>query len=160
MLKRFISYYKPHKKLFFIDMFFSFLMSILDLIFPLYSRNMINDVIPNGQMDILFRASMIMGILFIIRYISNYIVAYFGHLLGVRIEHDMRRDIFSHLQTLSLSYYDDTKTGHIMSRIVNDLRDITELAHHGPENIFISFTMLLGSFIVLFSIEWRLSLIL
>ena len=138
MLKRFIAYYKPHKKLFYIDMFFAFLMSVLDLIFPLYSRNMINHVIPNGQMDILFKASITMAILFIIRYISNYIVAYWGHVLGVRIEHDMRKDIFSHLQTLSLSYYDNTKTGHIMSRIVNDLRDITELAHHGPENIFIS----------------------
>ena len=97
--------------------------------------------------------------LFGLRYISQYIVAYWGHLLGVRIEHDMRRDIFSHLQTLPFSYYDNNKTGHIMSRIVNDLRDITELAHHGPEDIFISMVMLLGSFFILLNIEWRLTLI-
>lgn len=101
-----------------------------------------------------------MGILFIFRYISDYIVAYYGHLLGVKIEHDMRRDVFSHLQTLPFSYFDNNKTGHIMSRIVNDLRDITELAHHGPENLFISGIMLIGSFIILLVIEWRLTLIL
>lgn len=101
-----------------------------------------------------------MIILFVFRYISSYIVAYWGHILGVRIEQNMREDIFAHLQTLPFSYYDNTKTGHIMSRIINDLRDITELAHHGPENIFISLVMLLGSFIVLLTIEWRLTLIL
>lgn len=160
MLKRFIAYYRPHRKLFIIDMFFSFLMSAFDLIFPIYSRKMINEVIPNGQMNILFKWSIFMAIIFLLRYISNYIVAYWGHVLGVRIEQDMRNDVFSHLQTLSLSYFDNTKTGHIMSRIVNDLRDITELAHHGPENIFISLIMLIGSFIILLTIEWRLTLIL
>lgn len=160
MLKRFIQYYKPHKGLFFVDMFFSFLMAGFDLIFPIFSRNVINEIIPDGRMDLLLRGSIIMGILFILRYISNYIVAYYGHLLGVKMEHDMRKDVFSHLQTLPFSYFDNNKTGHIMSRIVNDLRDITELAHHGPENIFISGVMLIGSFIILLVIEWRLTLIL
>lgn len=159
MLKRFISYYKPHKTLFFIDMFFAFLISIFDLVFPMFTRNMINVIIPDGNMGLLLRWTMIMVFLFILRYISQYIVAYYGHVLGVRIEHDMRRDIFSHLQTLPFSYYDNTKTGHIMSRIVNDLRDITELAHHGPEDLFISTVMLLGSFFILLFIEWRLTLI-
>lgn len=159
MLKKFISYYKPHKKLFFIDMFFAFLISIFDLIFPIFSRNMINNIIPEGRMDLLLRWSIFMVFLFILRYISSYIVAYWGHLLGVRIEHDMRRDVFTHLQTLSFNYYDNTKTGHIMSRIVNDLRDITELAHHGPEDLFISLVMLVGSFGILITIEWRLTLI-
>jgi len=159
LLKEFISYYKPHKRLFFIDMFFAFLVSVFDLVFPIFTRTMINDIIPNGRMDLLLRWSMIMMFLFCIRYISNYIVSYWGHVLGVRIEHDMRSDIFKHLQTLSFSYFDNTKTGHIMSRIVNDLRDITELAHHGPEDLFISFVMLLGSFIILMTIEWRLTLI-
>ena len=159
MIKRFIAYYKPHKKLFFIDMFFAFLISVFDLVFPLFTRTMINDIIPDGRMDLLFKWSIIMVILFIVRYISNYIVAYWGHVLGVRIEHDMRRDVFSHLQTLSFKYYDNNKTGHIMSRIVNDLRDITELAHHGPEDLFISLVMLTGSFIILMRIEWRLTLI-
>src|SRR5699024_6046385 len=129
MLKRFMQYYKPHKGLFFVDMFFSFLMAGFDLIFPVFSRTVINDIIPAGRMDLLVSGTIIMGIMFLFRFISNYIVAYYGHLLGVRIEHDMRRDVFSHLQTLSLKYFDNNKTGHIMSRIVNDLRDITELAH-------------------------------
>ena len=141
-------------------MFFAFLMSILDLIFPIFSRYMINDIIPEGRMDVLVKMTILMIILFVIRYVSNYIVAYWGHLVGVYIEKDMREDIFSHLQTLSISYFDNTKTGHIMSRIVNDLREITELAHHGPENLFISFIMLVGSFIILFRIEWRLTLML
>ena len=131
-----------------------------DLIFPIFTRKMINEIIPNGQMNLLITWTIIMAILFILRYISTYIVAYWGHLLGVKIEHDMRRDLFSHLQTLPFSYYDNTKTGHIMSRMINDLRDITELAHHGPEDLFISGVMLLGSFTILLTIEWRLTLIL
>lgn len=160
MFKRFIAYYKPHKMLFFVDMFFSLMMSVFDLIFPVFTRNMINVIIPNGQMNLLIKWTIIMAVLFVLRYISSYIVAYWGHVLGVKIEQDMRGDIFSHLQTLPFSYYDNTKTGHIMSRIINDLREITELAHHGPENLFISFIMLVGSFVVLLTIEWRLTIIL
>lgn len=160
MLKRFAAYYKPHKRLFLIDMFFAFLISVFDLIFPIFTRRMVNEIIPDGRMDLLLRWSIIMILLFVLRYISQFIVSYWGHLLGVRIEHDMRRDIFSHLQTLPFSYFDNTKTGHIMSRIINDLRDITELAHHGPEDLFISLVMLVGSFVVLITIEWRLTLIL
>ena len=148
MIKKFIEYYKPHKNLFFLDMFFAFLISVFDLIFPIFTRNMINKIIPEGNMGLLIKWTIIMGFLFVIRYISQYIVSYYGHLLGVKIEHDMRRDIFSHLQTLPFSYYDNTKTGHIMSRIINDLRDITELAHHGPEDLFISGVMLIGSFFI------------
>lgn len=159
MVKRFISYYKPHKRLFFIDMFFAFLISVADLIFPLFTRRMINEIIPEGRMDLLLTWTGIMLVLFLIRFVSFYIVSYWGHLLGVRIEHDMRKDLFTHLQTLPFSYYDDNKTGHIMSRMVNDLRDITELAHHGPEDLFISLVMLIGSFAVLLTIEWRLTLI-
>lgn len=160
MIKRFISYYKPHKKLFFIDMFFALMISVFDLIFPIFTRNMINVIIPEGRMDLLLKWTIVMMFLFVLRYISNYIVSYWGHVLGVRIEHDMRSEIFSHLQTLPFSYYDNNKTGHIMSRIVNDLRDITELAHHGPEDLFISAVMLVGSFVVLIRIDWRLTLVL
>lgn len=160
MLKRFISYYKPHKKLFLIDMFFALMISVADLVFPMFTRNMINNIIPDGRMDLLLMWTGIMFVLFMLRFVSFYIVAYWGHLLGVRIEHDMRRDVFTHLQTLPFSYFDNNKTGHIMSRIVNDLRDITELAHHGPEDVFISAVMLIGSFIILLTVEWRLTLIL
>ncbi len=140
-------------------MFFAFLISIFDLVFPMVSRNIVNVIIPEGRMDLLLKWTIVMIFLFILRYISYYIVAYWGHVLGVYIEHDMREDLFSHLQTLPFSYYDNTKTGHIMSRLVNDLRDITELAHHGPEDLFISLVMLLGSFVLLMRIEWRLTLI-
>lgn len=159
MLKRFISYYKPHKKLFAIDMFFALLLSVFDLVFPIFTRRLINEVIPEGNMRILLNWTIIMLLIIFLRYISQYIIAYYGHILGVRIERDMRKDIFVHLQTLPFSYYDNNKTGHIMSRIVNDLRDITELAHHGPEDLFISLVMLVGSFIILLQIEWRLTLI-
>ena len=159
MIRRFMEYYKPHRKLFILDMSCAFLISALDLIFPMFSRKMVNEVIPAGNMNLLFRWTMIMVGLFIIRYVANYIVAYWGHVLGVYIEHDMRRDLFGHLQTLPFTFYDNTKTGHIMSRLVNDLRDITELAHHGPEDLFISAIMLVGSFIILMRIEWRLTLI-
>jgi len=159
LLKKFISYYKPHKKLFIIDMIFAFLISIFDLVFPMVSREIVNQIVPAGRMDLLVKWTIVMMILFILRYISYYIVSYWGHVLGVYIEHDMRRDLFSHLQTLPFSYYDNTKTGHIMSRLVNDLRDITELAHHGPEDLFISLVMLIGSFIMLIRIDWRLTAI-
>lgn len=140
-------------------MFFAFLISVFDLAFPMFAKEMVDNIIPNGRMDLLVKWSIAMLVLFGIRYVSSYIVAYWGHLLGVKIEHDMRRDIFAHLQTLPFSYYDNTKTGHIMSRIINDLRDITELAHHGPEDLFISLVMLLGSFFILLNIEWRLTLV-
>jgi len=159
VIKKFISYYKPHKKLFFIDMFFAFLISAIDLVFPMVSREIVNNIIPDKRLDLLVKWSIFLVVLFIIRYIGNYIVSYWGHVLGVYIEYDMRKELFSHLQTLPFSYYDNTKTGHIMSRLVNDLRDVVELAHHGPEDIFISLVMLIGSFILLLKVEWRLTLI-
>jgi len=159
VIRKFISYYKPHKKLFFIDMFFAFLISAIDLVFPMVSREIVNNIIPNRQLDLLIKWSVVLTVLFIIRYIGDYIVAYWGHVLGVYIEYDMRKELFAHLQTLPFSYYDNTKTGHIMSRLVNDLRDVVELAHHGPEDLFISIVMLIGSFILLLRIEWRLTLI-
>jgi len=159
LIKKFISYYKPHRKLFFIDMLCAFIISALDLVFPIVSRNFINDIIPNGKMHLLYKWSIVLFLLYILRYICNYVVTYWGHVVGVRIEYDMRRDLFAHLQTLSFSYFDNNKTGHIMSRMINDLREISELAHHGPEDIFISFIMIVGSFIILFGIEWRLTLV-
>ena len=159
MIKKFISYYKPHKKLFILDMVCAFFIAVLDLVFPVVTKNFINDYIPNGNVSLMIRWTIYLAILFLLRYIAQYIVNYWGHVVGVRIEHDMRRDIFEHLQTLSFTYFDKNKTGHIMSRIVNDLREITELAHHGPEDLFISLVMLIGSFIILIRIEWRLTLI-
>lgn len=159
MLKKFASYYKPHMKLFVIDMICAFLISVLDLVFPMVSRDFVNDIIPNGKITLLYKWSIIMFLLFLLRYICNYVVNYWGHVVGVRMEYNMRKDLFSHLQTLSFSYFDNNKTGIIMSRVVNDLREVSELAHHGPEDLFISVVMLIGSFILLINIEWRLTLI-
>lgn len=159
LIKKFISYYRPHWKLFLLDMACALLIAALDLVFPIVTRNVINNIIPEGRIRTLFIITGVLVVLYIVRYIANYIVDYYGHVVGTRMEFDMRKDIFTHIQSLSFSYFDNTKTGHIMSRIVNDLREITELAHHGPEDLFISFVMLIGSFVILIRIEWRLTLI-
>jgi ATP-binding cassette subfamily B protein len=159
MLKKFISYYKPYWKLFALDMSCAFLIATIDLAFPLITRQFINDIIPNGKLRIFYLFIIALLILAVVRAVLNYIIDYWGHIVGTRMERDMRRDLFEHLQTLSFDYFDNIKTGHIMSRIVNDLREISELAHHGPEDLFISLVMLLGSFIILTIIEWRLTFI-
>ncbi|MGF7059370.1 ABC transporter ATP-binding protein [Brassicibacter mesophilus] len=159
MVRKFISYYKPHWKLFLLDMVCAFMISALDLVFPIVSSKVIDEIIPKGQIRTLFIITGVLVLLYIVRYICNFIVDCWGHIVGTRMEFDMRKEIFSHIQTLSFSYFDNTKTGHIMSRIVNDLREISELAHHGPEDLFISFVMLIGSFVILLSVEWRLTLI-
>jgi len=159
MLKKFISYYKPYLKLFILDLSCAFLIASIDLVFPLITRQFINDIIPNGKLRIFYIFIIALLILAVVRAVLNYIIDYWGHIVGTRMERDMRRDLFEHLQTLSFDYFDDVKTGHIMSRIVNDLREISELAHHGPEDLFLSLVMLVGSFIILTTIEWRLTLI-
>lgn len=159
MLKKFISYYKPYWKLFALDMSCAFLIAAIDLAFPLIARQFINDIIPNGKLRIFYIFVIALLMLAVVRAVLNYIIDYWGHIVGTRMERDMRRDLFGHLQTLSFDYFDNIKTGHLMSRIVNDLREISELAHHGPEDLFISLVMLIGSFIILTTIEWRLTLI-
>lgn len=159
MLKKFISYYRPYKKLFLLDLSCAFLIASIDLAFPLIARQFINDIIPNGKLRIFYIFIIALLILAVVRAVLNYIIDYWGHIVGTRMERDMRRDLFGHLQTLSFDYFDNIRTGHIMSRIINDLREISELAHHGPEDLFISLVMLIGSFIILTTIEWRLTLI-
>jgi len=159
MLKKFISYYKPYLKLFILDLSCAFLIASIDLAFPLVTRQFINDIIPNGKLRIFYIFIIALLALAVVRAVLNYIIDYWGHIVGTRMERDMRRDLFEHLQTLSFNYFDNVKTGHLMSRIVNDLREISELSHHGPEDLFISLVMLIGSFIILTTIEWRLTLI-
>ena len=159
MLKKFISYYKPYKKLFLLDLSCAFMIASIDLAFPLITRQFINDIIPNGKLRIFYIFIIALLMLAVVRAVLNYIIDYWGHIVGTRMERDMRRDLFEHLQTLSFDYFDNVKTGHVMSRIVNDLREISELAHHGPEDLFLSLVMLIGSFIILTTIEWRLTLI-
>ncbi len=159
MIKEFIRYYRPHKKLFFIDLLCAFLISASDLVFPMVTRRFINDFIPNRDLAMIIRFGFILLVLYGVRYFLDYVVGYWGHVLGVRMEYDMRRDMFNQLQRMSFSYYDDTKTGQIMSRLVNDLNEISELAHHGPEDLFISTIMLSGSFVLLLGINVPLTLI-
>lgn len=159
MFKKFISYYKPHKKLLIIDMLCAFLIAVTDLIYPMVTRNFINNIIPDKKLKLIFQIGIILVVLYCIRAVLEYIVGYYGHVLGVKMEYDMRKDMFAHVVELPFSYFDNTRTGHIMSRMVNDLNEVSELAHHGPEDIFISIIMILGSFILLLEINLKLTLI-
>ncbi len=159
MIREFIRYYKPHKKLFLLDLVCALLIAGTDLIFPMVTRQFINQYIPNRSLDLIVRTGILLVILYIIRFGLDYFVGYWGHVLGVRMEYDMRKEMFGHLQRMSFSYYDDTKTGQIMSRLINDLNEISELAHHGPEDLFISIVMLIGSFVLLMGINIPLTLI-
>ena len=159
MLKRFCTYYKPHLKIFTADMAAAFLLSVCTMIYPLITRQMLIDFIPNREVKLLvIWAAVLLGI-YLVKYFLNYFVTYYGHVMGVNMQATMRRDVLSHLETLPLSYFDDNKTGTIMSRIINDLMDVSELAHHGPEDLFLSIVMLVGSFIVMGSIYMPLTLI-
>ncbi len=155
MIKRFISYYKPHKKIFVMDMIAAFLLSVCSMVYPIITREMLN----NPKIDLLIIFSVMLLAIYLIRCGLNYFVAYYGHVMGVRMQAQMRRDVFTHLEKLPLKYFDNNKTGTIMSRIINDLMDVSELAHHGPEDLFLSVIMLVGSFIVMGSIYMPLTLI-
>ena len=155
MIKRFISYYKPHKRIFIMDMLASLLLSVCAMVYPLITKRMLE----NPQVNPLLTWSIILLAIYLIRCGLNYFVAYYGHVMGVNMQAKMRRDVFTHLEKLPITYFDNNKTGNIMSRIVNDLMDVSELAHHGPEDLFISVIMLVGSFIVMGSIYMPLTLI-
>ncbi|MFR8087937.1 MAG: ABC transporter ATP-binding protein [Lachnospirales bacterium] len=158
-LKEFASYYKPHRVLFFTDMFCAFIVALCDLFYPMIAKDIINDYVPNQNLRmLLIWAAVLLGI-YILKAGLNYFIQYWGHVVGVRIQGDMRRDMFRHLQRLPFSYFDETKTGTIMSRMINDLMDISELAHHGPEDLFLSIVMLIGSFIMLSGINLWLTCI-
>ncbi len=159
MIKRFVSYYRPHKKLFILDMLCAFAVSFCDLFYPMISGNMIDDYIPNGNLKLLVTWSAVLLGIYFLKAALNYFIQYYGHCVGVRMQADMRRDVFRHMQSLPFRYFDSNKTGTIMSRIINDLMEISELAHHGPEDLFISAVMLIGSFSLLCMINLPLTLI-
>ena len=158
MLKRFISYYKPHKGLFFLDMGVAVLSAGLSIFFPILTRNLLKTYVPEKNVQLIVISLMVMLLIFIFRAIFNYIRIRWGHMLGVRMEYDMRSDIFRHIQKLSFTYFDNTKTGHIMSRISNDLNMIAEVAHHAPEDLLISVIIIIGSFIAMFRFNSTLAL--
>ncbi len=159
MLKKFISYYRPHLKLFVIDMICAFLAALCDLFYPFIARNIINIYVPDRNLRLLLTWAFILLLIYLFKALMNFIIGYWGHIVGVRIQADLRRDLFNHLETLPISYYDENKTGTIMSRIINDLQEVSELAHHGPEDLFLSFVMIIGSFFMLISINVKLTLI-
>ncbi len=149
MIKRFISYYKPHKKLFAADMLCAFLLAACDLFYPEITRRMLSEYIPNKQIKLLIILAMVLLGIYLIKMGLNFFVQYYGHVMGVRMQAQMRKDVFDHLQKLPLTYFDGNKTGTIMSRIINDLMDVSELAHHGPEDLFLSVVMLVGAFFMM-----------
>lgn len=162
-IKKFMSYYKPYKKLFFADMFFALLASIISLIYPLIVRYITNDLLINYSISeatnrIILLIFVMIG-LAILEYLSNFFVTYKGHVMGTLIERDMRNDIFNHYQKLSYNYFDNQKTGQLLTRITNDLFDITELSHHGPEDLVISIIKFVGAFIILLQVNILLTLI-
>ena len=162
MIKKFIQYYKPHQKLFWWDMVFAVLGAIITLIIPLMVRKITGDFVYRPadealRMILLYAAGMLALIGF--EAWCNYFTAYYGHIMGARMEYDMREELFRHYQKLSFSFYDNQKVGSLMSRIGNDLFDIAELAHHGPEDLFISAIKLLGSLVIMMSVSWKLGLV-
>ncbi len=159
MLKRFLRYYKPHKKLFALDMGASLLVALIGIVYPVVTRRMLNDLIPNRNYQMIILFGLLLLAIYVIRMLLNYFIQYQGHMMGVRMQAQMRSDMFWHLEKLPFRFYDNHETGKIMSRMTNDLMDISELAHHGPENILISTITVITSFIYLSSINWKLTLI-
>jgi len=155
----FLSYYKPHLGLFILDLCCALGIALVDLAFPYASRMALNELLPQNLFGAFFTVMGILLAAYALRAGMQFIVTYYGHMMGVRIEADIRRDLFHHMQDLSFSFYDQNRTGQLMSRATNDLFEITELAHHGPEDLFISAVTLVGAFILMCSIQWRLALI-
>ena len=155
----FLSYYKPHMKLFILDMCCALGIALVDLAFPAASRQALNELLPKNLYAAFFAVMAILLAAYALRSVMYFIVTYWGHMMGVRIEADIRRDLFSHMQDLSFSFYDKNRTGQLMSRATTDLFEITELAHHGPEDLFISAVTLTGAFCMMMRIQWKLALI-
>ena len=159
MLKRFLHYYKPHKKMLALDMLAALLISVIGMVYPIVTNKMLNDYIPNKLYTTIVIAGVIVLVLYIIRMLLRYFVQYYGHIIGVKMQSRMRQDLFAHLERLPFRFYDNHETGRIMTRITSDLFEVCELAHHGPENLLISTVMILLSFCYLVTIDWILTLI-
>lgn len=159
MIKRFISYYKPHKKMFMLDMLAAFMISLIGMVYPVVTNKMLNEYFPDKKYKFVVIAGIVVLLLYIVRMLLNYFVQYYGHIIGVKMQSQMRKDLFAHLQKLPFKFYDNNETGQVMTRITSDLFEVCELAHHGPENILISSVMIVLSFCYLFTIDWILTLI-
>lgn len=159
VLKIFLSYFRPHYKLFMLDLFCALIASAIDLIFPIVARSAMNKMLPGKEYETFFTVMIIVAVAFVLRAAMNYIITYWGHMFGVRVEADLRNDLFIHMQSLDFKFFDNNRTGKLMNRMTGDLFEITELAHHGPEDLFIAFVTIIGSIIIMFTIQWRLALV-
>ena len=159
MLKRFVHYYKPHKKIFILDLIASFLVAAIGIGYPIITNMLMKDFIPNNNVNGIIIASIILLVIYLVRMLLRYFIQYYGHVMGVKMQAEMRKDMFDKLEKLPYSYYDNHETGKIMSRMTNDLFEISELAHHGPENIFIASITIISSFVYLMILNWILGLI-
>ena len=159
MLKRFISYYRPHKLIFTLDMLAALLVALVGIVYPIITRKMLNELIPNRAYRQIIFAGVGLLVLYLVRMALNFFIQYYGHVMGVRMQAQMRSDMFRHLERLPYTFYDSHETGKIMSRMTSDLMDVSELAHHGPENLLISSISVILSFIYLSTINIWLTLI-
>ena len=159
LLRIFLSYFKPHRRLFAIDMFCALLVAAIDLAFPLISRTSMKTLLPEGKFTLFFVIMGLMALAYLLRAGLYFAITYWGHTFGIRVEADIRRDLFCHMQSLGYDFYDKNRTGQLMSRLTTDLFEITELAHHGPEDLVISALTIVGALAIMFSIEWRLALV-
>lgn len=157
---RFFAYFKPHKGLFILDMCCAVVASVIDLVFPYVSRLSMTELLPQSLFKTFFIVMAIVFLAYILKAVCYYLITVLGHRMGVYIEADMRHDVFNHMQSLSFSFFDKNRTGVLMSRITTDLFEITELAHHGPEDVIICGFTIVGALTIMFTIEWRLALVL
>lgn len=159
MLKRFISYYRPHRKIFLLDMLASLAVALIGILYPIVTRKMLNDFIPERKYSLIITFGLLLLGIYCVRMLLNFFIQYYGHVMGVRMQQQMRTDMFRRLETLPYTFYDNHETGKIMSRMTSDLFEISELAHHGPENLIVSVISVIASFIYLSSINFYLTLI-
>lgn len=159
-LRIFLSYFKPHRRLFALDMTCAFLIALIDLAFPLVSRQAMYTWLPEKQFRVFFIVMAAVVVAYVLRSGLYFVVAYWGHTFGIRVEADIRRDLYHHMQELGFDFYDRNRTGQLMSRLTSDLFELTELAHHGPEDLFISVVTIFGALAVMFAVRWELALVL
>ena len=159
-LKIFLRYLSRHKTLFFLDMSCAVLVAVIDLVFPYASRSAMNALLPQKLFGAFFAVMAVLVLSYVLKSVLYYVITVLGHKMGVLTEADMRRDLFAHLQELSFSFYDHNRTGVLLSRVVSDLFEVTELAHHGPENVLICSLSIVGALVMMFTIRWQLALVL
>ena len=158
-LRVLVQYFRPHRGLFVLDLSCALVMARIDLAFPLVARSAMNQLLPARQFDTFFIVMLIVAAAFVVRAGMNYIITYWGHMFGVRVEADLRDDLFRHMQSLDFKFFDSNRTGQLMNRMTGDLFEITELSHHGPEDLFVAFITIIGAICIMFTVQWQLALV-